>query len=149
MSKDVRYLLNDRSASLFMQVIAEVMVRTDIPYGPVNMRKELFFGTSYIRAGVAARFYAMVDNRKAWIVPSHDPNQVLVWFSDEGIGSDFKNNVTFCKSQDNVIPNHLECHSAYFLHVRNAIDAVERYVLEGILPQGVMPPGHLQSLSGE
>lgn len=82
------------------------------------------------------------DTHQAWAVSGSEPNLVLVWFADGHESGDIiEQNGTY-------VPNHLRCRSAFFMDVRNALDAVENYVLRGVLPENTMPPGHLTTLIG-
>lgn len=147
MTIEAQYSIDDRSTSLFLKVIAEVMMR--VKGGNFPLKNSIHMRTSYVLGGVVASFFGIVDNRKAWIVPAHDDSKnIIVWFSDEGMGGEFLSDITFCKSQDNVIPNPALCHSSYYMTTSAALDAIENHIINNKLPLSAMPLGYLQHLVG-
>lgn len=147
MTTKPQYSLDNRHTTLFLHIVSELLMR--VKGGPSRLEDSIHMSTAHIGGGVVARFYGLPSNRKAWIVPAHDENKtLLVWFSDEGVGGEFQSDITFCKSQDNVIPNHMACHSAFYLTIGGALDAIENHIINNKLPDAPMPPGYLQHLVG-
>jgi hypothetical protein len=149
MSNKAIYDISDRSSSLYLKILAELMSRSFSTNPKLGLKETICLSTAYIHNGISARFFAIIKDRKAWIVPAYDSKQIIVWFSDEGSHPNWKFDVSFSKEEGNVIPNPLRCHSAYFDHVSDALNAIEDYILEDKLPENVLQPGHLQYLTGE
>lgn len=125
--------------SLQMMIFSEIMARSNT--GETTPAEMVHALPAMLASSWAMNFKGN-DARQAWTVVGSTPSLVLVWFADGRESEDIiEQNGTY-------VPNHLRCQSAFFMDVRNALDAVENYVLKGILPENTMPPGHLTTLIG-
>lgn len=81
-------------------------------------------------------------NDVAWLVGESNAVQWMVWYGNDTMAN------TLCDEQKNMVPRLERSCCTSFLYLHKAFEAIEQYMLHGKMPDTVMLPGHVNSLTG-
>jgi hypothetical protein len=135
----VRYVVGNGLVQ-FNMMIHELMLRNNS--GETTADKMLTASPVVMNGDLGLMFRRRNSNDVAWLVGAPNAVQWLVWYGNDTVAN------TLCDEQKNMVPRIDRSCSTTFLHIQKAFEAIEQYVLHGKMPDTVMLPGHLNSLTG-
>lgn len=148
-NNNARYVVSS-NVCVLVEAMALIMLRSNT--GQTTPEEMLFVNSATFegqQGGLAFGGTGDHHTRRAWMITCRtQPNQPLVWFSGWNQDRKFVDDTVKYDDHNNLYPDVTRCHSSTFLHVSNALEAIENFVLKGVLPMHAMPPGHLSSLTG-